>query len=119
VEAGIEKTVAERQSNGTQNAGENVGRVEEVRGVVIEAVFPERLPEIYNALELEIEVEGEKRRLVAEVQQHVGDDRVRAVAMDSTDGLSRGAEVRDTGGPITVPRCSRRASRSSTCSPRT
>jgi len=103
VEAGIEKTVAERQSNGTQNAGENVGRVEEVRGVVIEAVFPERLPEIYNALELEIEVEGEKRRLVAEVQQHVGDDRVRAVAMDSTDGLSRGAAVRDTGGPITVP----------------
>jgi len=95
--------VAERQSNGTQNAGENVGRVEEVRGVVIEAVFPERLPEIYNALELEIEVEGEKRRLVAEVQQHVGDDRVRAVAMDSTDGLSRGAAVRDTGGPITVP----------------
>lgn len=103
MEAGIEKTVAERQSNGTQNAGENVGRVEEVRGVVIEAVFPERLPEIYNALELEIEVEGEKRRLVAEVQQHVGDDRVRAVAMDSTDGLSRGAAVRDTGGPITVP----------------
>ncbi|SEH10314.1 F-type H+-transporting ATPase subunit beta [Thermoleophilum album] len=103
MEAGIEKTVTARQTDQPRAGGENVGRVEEVRGVVIEAVFPERLPEIYNALELEIEVEGEKRRLVAEVQQHVGDDRVRAVAMDSTDGLARGAEVRDTGGPITVP----------------
>src|SRR4051812_42700063 len=44
-----------------------------------------------------------KRRLICEVQQHLGDDRVRAVAMDSTDGLSRGAEVRDTGAPISVP----------------
>src|SRR5919106_2260620 len=47
--------------------------------------------------------DGDKRRLVLEVQQHLGDDRVRAVAMDATDGLARGAEVRDTGGPITVP----------------
>ncbi|MBA3301074.1 MAG: F0F1 ATP synthase subunit beta [Thermoleophilaceae bacterium] len=82
-----------------------VGRVEEIQGVVIEAVFPDgELPEIYNALELDFTSnEDEEVTLVLEVQQHLGDDRVRAVAMDATDGLSRGTEVRDTGGPITVP----------------
>ncbi|HEX6458668.1 MAG TPA: F0F1 ATP synthase subunit beta [Thermoleophilaceae bacterium] len=92
-------------SNG-KSAGA-VGRVEEVAGVVIEAVFPDdQLPEIYNALEIEMpspEGNGETHTLVCEVQQHLGDDRVRAVAMDATDGISRGTEVRDTGGPITVP----------------
>src|SRR5882672_2045458 len=78
----------------------NTGRIEEIQGVVIEAVFPEKLPEIYNALEID---RGKDGKLVVEVQQHLGDDRVRAVAMDSTDGLSRGMEVVDTGGPITVP----------------
>lgn len=77
----------------------NVGRIEEIQGVVIEAVFPDQLPLINNAIE--IDVDGGV--LVCEVQQHLGDDRVRAVAMDSTDGLARGVEVRDTGGPITVP----------------
>jgi F-type H+-transporting ATPase subunit beta len=100
VEAGTE-TSREQQEPGSREAG--VGRVEEVQGVVIEAVFPGDLPEIYNALEIELESDGEKRRLVCEVQQHLGDDRVRAVAMDATDGLARGVEVRDTGGPITVP----------------
>ena len=83
-----------------------VGRVEEITGVVLEAVFEDHLPDIYNALETEIpatEEGGEPLTLVVEVQQHVGDHRVRAVAMDATDGLSRGAEIRDTGGPITVP----------------
>src|ERR671910_1870172 len=89
---------------GTENG--NVGTVEEVQGVVIEVAFPEGLPEIYNALEVELDAEGDEDgtgRLVLEVQQHLGDDRVRAVAMDATDGLARGTEVRDTGGPITVP----------------
>ncbi len=76
------------------------GRIEEVQGVVIEAVFPEGLPEINNAITVD---RGEDGVLVCEVQQHLGDDRVRAVAMDTTDGLARGAEVKDTGGPITVP----------------
>src|SRR3954467_10665807 len=80
------------------------GTVEEVQGVVVEVAFPaEHLPEIYHALEVDLERDGEPRTLVLEVQQHLGDDRVRAVAMDATDGLSRGVEVRDTGGPITVP----------------
>ena len=77
-----------------------VGRIEEIQGVVIEVTFPNgELPEIYNA----ITVPKDDGLLTLEVQQHLGDDRVRCVAMDSTDGLSRGMEVTDTGGPITVP----------------
>ncbi|GIU94902.1 MAG: ATP synthase subunit beta [Gaiellaceae bacterium] len=88
--------------NGTPTL--NTGRIIEIKGVVIDAVFSERLPEIYTALEIEIPQEdGSARTLVAEVQQHLGDDRVRAVAMDSTDGLARGATCVDTGAPISVP----------------
>jgi F-type H+-transporting ATPase subunit beta len=79
--------------------GRNVGKVIEIRGVVVDAVFPDKLPGIYTALEIPL---GE-HTLVAEVQQLIGDDRVRAVAMDSTDGLARGVDVVDTGGPISVP----------------
>ena len=81
------------------------GRIVEIKGVVIDAVFPEGLPEIYHAVRIEIPGQDgeESRTLIAEVQQHLGDDRVRAVAMDSTDGLARGLEVQDTGGPISVP----------------
>jgi F-type H+-transporting ATPase subunit beta len=82
-----------------QKNGQNVGKLIEVKGVVIDALFPESLPEIFHALR--ISVEG--RDVIAEVQQHLGDDRVRAVAMDSTDGLARGIDVVDLGGPITVP----------------
>jgi len=91
---------------------ENFGYIEEIQGVVIEAVFPERLPEINHAITVARasgaeEVEGVAASadalLTCEVQQHLGDNRVRAVAMDSTDGLARGARMTDTGGPITVP----------------
>ena len=78
----------------------NTGRVEQIQGVVIEAVFPDKLPEINHAIETTL---PDDSTLVLEVQQHLGDDRVRAVAMDSTDGLARGVEVRDLGGPISVP----------------
>jgi F-type H+-transporting ATPase subunit beta len=84
----------------------SVGRIVEIKGVVIDAVFSGELPSIYNALEITIpSADGDEsgRRLVAEVQQHVGDGRVRAIAMDATDGLARGLDVVDTGGPITVP----------------
>jgi F-type H+/Na+-transporting ATPase subunit beta len=77
----------------------NVGKIVEIKGVVLDAVFPDELPEIYTALRISLD----GRELIAEVQQHLGDDRVRAVAMDSTDGLARGIDVEDTGGPITVP----------------
>src|SRR6201999_876834 len=92
----------------------NVGRIEEIQGVVIEAVFPDKLPEINHAILVrrpEAAAAGEDEDIAApndpyvtcEVQQHLGDDRVRAVAMDTTDGLARGTEVIDTGAPITVP----------------
>src|SRR2546426_9988997 len=81
------------------------GKIVEIKGVVIDAVFAEALPEIYTALRIEVPAQDgqEARSLIAEVQQHLGDDRVRAVAMDSTDGLARGLEVEDTGQPISVP----------------
>ena len=82
-----------------QRNGQNVGKLIEVKGVVIDALFPDELPEIYHAVRLSVD----DREIIAEVQQHLGDDRVRAVAMDSTDGLSRGLDVVDLGGPITVP----------------
>src|SRR5687767_13039596 len=87
------------------NGRKGVGKLLEIKGVVVDAVFTGGLPEINTALEIDIPGrDGEEpRRLVAEVQQHLGDDRVRAVAMDSTDGLARGVEVRDTGVPISVP----------------
>ena len=83
-----------------ESNGRNVGKLIEIRGVVIDAVFTENLPEIYSALTIAM---PDGSSLVAEVQQHLGDDRVRAVAMDSTDGLARGVDVVDTGAPITVP----------------
>jgi F-type H+-transporting ATPase subunit beta len=83
---------------------QNVGKVIEIKGVVIDAAFTDRLPEIYTALKIAVPSEdGKKGELIAEVQQHLGDDRVRAVAMDSTDGIPRGVDVVDTGAPISVP----------------
>ncbi len=83
----------------------NIGQIVAIKGVVIDAVFPDRLPSIFTALR--VSVPGGDGRppidVIAEVQQHLGDDTVRAVAMDSTDGIPRGADVIDTGAPITVP----------------
>src|SRR3954467_11674958 len=104
--------VAAEQTQETQQQERNVGRIEEIQGVVIEAVFPDKLPEINSAIVIEREDNPEEQEgvssgtgthLVCEVQQHLGDDRVRAVAMDTTDGLSRGTEIVDTGGRIPVP----------------
>jgi F-type H+-transporting ATPase subunit beta len=80
------------------------GKIVAIKGVVLDAVFPGHIPAIYNAIEIPLASEGgEQRVLIAEVQQHLGDDRVRAVAMDATDGLARGAVAYDTGAPISVP----------------
>ncbi len=85
--------------------GGDTGRVVQVIGVVVDIEFdPEQMPELHNALRLEwTEEDGQKRSLVLEVAQHIGRNQVRAVAMDATDGVRRGMEVLDTGGPITVP----------------
>jgi F-type H+-transporting ATPase subunit beta len=75
------------------------GRVAQVLGAVVDVQFEDRLPEILNALE----TDNGGNRLVLEVAQHLGESTVRTIAMDSTEGLVRGQEVSDTGGPITVP----------------
>ena len=76
------------------------GKVVQILGPVVDVEFPhDQLPAIYNALESQID----SRRLVMEVQQHLGNNWVRAVAMSTTDGLKRESEVTDTGAPITVP----------------
>ncbi|HIX93148.1 MAG TPA: F0F1 ATP synthase subunit beta [Firmicutes bacterium] len=81
-------------------AENNKGRVAQVMGPVVDVRFEEGgLPSIYNALTIPI---GE-RTLTVEVAQHIGDNTARCIAMASTDGLQRGVEVTDTGGPITVP----------------
>lgn len=83
---------------------ENIGKVVQVIGSTLDAEFQEdKLPAIYNALKLEVEVMGEKKTLVCEVAQHLGGNRVRAVALGSTDGIKRGTPILDTGSPITVP----------------
>src|SRR5215204_7463028 len=89
--------------NGTSNG--NIGSVEEVRGVVIDVAFPDHVPEIFHALEIDVQPEGGRTegRLICEVQQHLGDERIRAIAMDATDGVKRGDKATDTGSPITVP----------------
>ena len=81
----------------------NKGRIVQIIGAVVDAHFPDELPAIYNALKVTIDREGQPVELIAEVQQHLGDNKVRAVAMDATDGLARGAEVIDTGEQMTVP----------------
>ncbi|HUX61057.1 MAG TPA: F0F1 ATP synthase subunit beta [Ignavibacteriaceae bacterium] len=84
---------------------ENKGKIIQVIGPVIDLEFEEgKLPKIYNSIEIpRVSTEGVKENLVAEVQMHLGEDRVRAIAMDSTDGLVRGMDAFDTGSPILVP----------------
>src|SRR3954453_9255686 len=102
----------ERTEERSDDEQRNVGRIEEITGVVIEAVFPDELPEINHAIVVhretnpaeDEEVSGpENAALVCEVQQHRGHDRVRAVAMDTQDGLSRGMQGVDTGRLLPVP----------------
>jgi F-type H+/Na+-transporting ATPase subunit beta len=81
-----------------------VGRVVRVIGPVVDAEFPrDAMPEIYNALHVEVTLSEGTKKLTLEVAQHLGDNLVRAISMQPTDGLVRGAEVRDTGSGISVP----------------
>jgi len=80
------------------------GSVVRVIGPVVDVEFPrDAMPDIYNALHVDVTMSGRTRTLTLEVAQHLGDNQVRAISMQPTDGLVRGAEVRDTGSPITVP----------------
>ncbi|RKN41982.1 F0F1 ATP synthase subunit beta [Micromonospora endolithica] len=80
------------------------GRVVRVIGPVVDAEFPrDAMPALFNALKVDVNLSGGEKTLTLEVAQHLGDNMVRAISMQPTDGLVRGAEVRDTAGPIRVP----------------
>ncbi len=81
----------------------NKGRVVQVVGPVVDVEFPDGRPAIYNALTAEYEVQKKPVKLTLEVQQHLGDNWVRTISMSGTEGLKRGVEVTDTGGPLSVP----------------
>lgn len=91
-----------------KNANQNIGYVSQVIGAVVDVCFDKEMPSILNAIMIDVEEEDAHknvvtRTLVLEVAQHLGENTVRAIAMDSTNGLRRGAVVRDTGAPIMVP----------------
>ncbi|MFL5516375.1 MAG: F0F1 ATP synthase subunit beta, partial [Gemmatimonadales bacterium] len=96
--------IATEKKGATGAKTKNIGRVVQVIGPVLDVEFePEHLPEIYNALVLEDATGTVPVRLTAEVQQHIGQNQVRAVAMSTTDGVTRGMSVVDTGAAITAP----------------
>ena len=84
-------------------AANSIGKVVQIIGPVIDVEFPGRLPAIYNALQVKSEAGGVTIDVIAEVAQHLGENRVRAVAMKPTDGMQRGMEAVDLGQPISVP----------------
>src|SRR5213596_3149383 len=84
--------------------GQKTGTIVQIIGSTFDAEFGDRhLPEIYHALKIDSEYKGVKVRLTGEVQQHLGGNRVRCVALGSTDGLYRGMTVNDSGAPVQVP----------------
>ena len=97
-------TVDNTVGDGGGAGREGTGRVVRVTGPVVDVEFPaEQIPGIYNALNVDVNLAGETRTLTLEVAQDIGDNVVRAIAMQPTDGLVRDAPVTDTGGPISVP----------------
>src|SRR3954467_3355730 len=94
-------TVEEKSTGVSESGG---GRIARVIGPVVQSEFPvDSMPEMYNKLECEFELGDDKHLLSLEVAQHIGDGMVRAISLQPTDGLVRGAQVTDTGGPISVP----------------
>ena len=95
-------TINESQSAAPAAAG--VGRVSRVIGPVVDVEFSaDTMPEVYNLLKLDVTLNGETKNINLEVAQHIGDSMVRAISLQPTDGIVRGSEVRDSGGPISVP----------------
>jgi F-type H+-transporting ATPase subunit beta len=94
-------TISDETTAGTGGA---VGRIARVIGPVVDVEFPsDSMPEIYNALHVDVTLGDATQTIVLEVAQHIGDGMVRAISMKPTDGMVRGAQVTDTGGPISVP----------------
>lgn len=97
-------SVTESPSAPAPNSGLKDGRIVAIVGPVVDVEFPpDAMPEINHALEFDIELEGKNTVVTAEVAQHIGDSRVRAICMQPTDGLKRGESVRNTGRGIAVP----------------
>jgi F-type H+-transporting ATPase subunit beta len=95
---------AEAQQQPTVGSAAGVGRVVRVIGPVVDVEFPrDAMPEIYHALHVDVSLAGGEKTLTLEVAQHLGDNIVRAISMEPTDGMVRGVEVRSTGAPISVP----------------
>jgi F-type H+/Na+-transporting ATPase subunit beta len=100
----IMTTTAENSDAAAEVARVGAGRVVRVIGPVVDVEFAvEEMPEIYHALHVDVTLGGETKTITLEIEQHIGDDTVRTIAMQPTDGLVRGAEVTDTGAPISVP----------------
>jgi F-type H+-transporting ATPase subunit beta len=97
-------TVTEKNDNGGASDSAGIGRVARVIGPVVDIEFPaDAMPDMYNALEVDITLGDVTQTITLEVALHVGDNIVRAISMKPTDGLVRGTEVRDTGSAISVP----------------
>jgi len=95
--------ISETPAGGSAGEG-GVGRVSRIIGPVIDVEFPaDAMPAMYNLLTVEVELAGETKSLNLEVAQHIGDNMVRAISLQPTDGVVRGSPVQDSGGPITVP----------------
>lgn len=94
-------TINETGTGATTGA---VGRIARITGPVIDAEFPaDAMPDIYNALTVQLTLNGKTNTVTFETAQHLGENMIRAIAMQATDGLVRGQEVTDTGAPISVP----------------
>ncbi|WP_322748050.1 MULTISPECIES: F0F1 ATP synthase subunit beta [unclassified Frankia] len=97
-------TVTTTSPAAVEGKAPGIGRVARVIGPVVDVEFaPDEIPEIYRALRVDRTIDGQTATLTLEVAQHIGDNTVRAISMQQTDGLVRGAPVQDTGSPITVP----------------
>ncbi|MDQ4092435.1 MAG: F0F1 ATP synthase subunit beta, partial [Actinomycetota bacterium] len=97
-------STAEKSTTADSNSGVGTGRVVRVTGPVVDVEFPaDQLPPLFNALTVEIEFEALRKTMTLEIAQHLGDNTVRAIAMQPPDGLVRGAPVTDTGSAISVP----------------
>ncbi|MGH8964083.1 MAG: F0F1 ATP synthase subunit beta, partial [Actinomycetes bacterium] len=97
-------TTAEKSTAADSTPEAAIGRVVRVTGPVVDVEFPaDQVPPLFNALTVEVELEALRKTITLEIAQHLGDNTVRAIAMQPADGLVRGAPVTDTGSAISVP----------------
>src|SRR5262249_23702767 len=97
-------TATAEHAAGAAAASEGTGRVARVIGPVVDVEFAaDDMPDIYNALHVDVTIGGRTSTLTLEVAQHIGDNTIRAISMQPTDGMVRGAVVTDTGAAISVP----------------